>query len=108
MDVPPGHEAGQSLRSYISFMQTLDAVYEEWWIMWMVRENQGTLGYQHNLILLRMKGDPIENFKIMEFLIMVGIFSTFLKLEIYNQARFQNLSLQTNWIFCWQSNIFLK
>ena len=38
-----------------------------------------------------MRGALIEAFKIMEFLIMVDIFSIFLpQLEIYSQDRFQN------------------
>ena len=42
----------------------------------------------------RMRGDLIETFKIMQFLIMVNIFLIFLlKVEIYGQDRIQILSL---------------
>ena len=48
----------------------------------------------------RMRGDLIETFKIMEFLIMVDILSMFfLKLEIYCHDRFQKLCLLTQCIF---------
>ena len=47
-----------------------------------------------------MRGDLIETFKIMEFLITVYIFEIFLlKLEIYCQLRFQKISLLTNFFF---------
>ena len=47
-----------------------------------------------------MRGDSVETFKIMEFLIIVDIFLIFLlKLEIYCQDRFQKLSLLTNGAF---------
>ena len=51
---------------------------------------QGKIG-EHRITLLeksRMRGDLIETFKIMEFLIMVGIFLIILiEVEIYRQGR---------------------
>ena len=47
-----------------------------------------------------MNGNLIETFKIMKFLIMVGIFTIFmLELKICFQDRFQKLSLLTDCIF---------
>ena len=44
----------------------------------------------------------------MEFLIIIDIFSIFLlELEIYNQNRFQKLSLRTNWIFFTNGVIYI-
>ena len=57
----------------------------------------GNLGFT-TLLERRMRSNLIESFKIMEFLIMVNIFSIFLlELEIYYQGRFPKLNLLTKW-----------
>ena len=56
-----------------------------------------------------MRGDLIETFWVVNFLIKVGMSSIFLfEMKIYNQERFQKLSPITTWNLVANKEIFFR